>query len=118
MGKRPALSSMERWMTLEMKNQANKQGFKQVIDEPLWAIFHFYFTIDKYMTARNRINLKLPDLSNLYELPQDCLQDAGIISNDTLIHSHDLSRRLIGQENKLEIFLLKYDISSIDNRLI
>lgn len=33
-----------------------------------------------------------PDLSNLYELPQDLLEICGVISNDSQIQSHDGSR--------------------------
>ena len=50
----------------------------------------------------------MPDLSNLYQLPEDCLQQAGIIENDNLIESHDLSRRLHGPQNELEIFILRF----------
>jgi len=34
------------------------------------------------------------DASNLYEAPQDALQKAGVIENDSCIISHDGSRRL------------------------
>lgn len=34
-----------------------------------------------------------PDASNLYEAPQDALQEAGVISNDYWIVSHNGSRR-------------------------
>lgn len=48
------------------------------------------------------------DLSNLYQLPEDCLEKAGIIANDTLIMAHDYSRRLPAEKNELEIYVLKY----------
>jgi Holliday junction resolvase RusA-like endonuclease len=36
----------------------------------------------------------LPDLSNLYEAPQDLLQSAGVIYDDRLVEHHDGSRRI------------------------
>lgn len=107
-GKDKRVISAEKTMILEMRSQANKYKI-EMIEEPCWAIFHFYFPKDHFFTKKGLINQKLPDLSNLYELPQDCLEDSGILKNDTLIHSHDLSRRLIGDKYKLEIFLLKFN---------
>ena len=57
---------------------------------------------------KGKISQRLPDLSNLYELPQDCLTEAGVIHDDHLICSHDLSRRLIGDRHALEVFLFKH----------
>ena len=36
----------------------------------------------------------LPDASNLYQAPEDCLQAAGILANDRQVESHDGSRRI------------------------
>lgn len=36
----------------------------------------------------------LPDLSNLYQMPEDLLQYAGVIEDDRLIAGHDGSRRV------------------------
>jgi Holliday junction resolvase RusA-like endonuclease len=36
----------------------------------------------------------IPDLSNLYQAPEDLLQNAGVIEDDSLIESHDGSRRI------------------------
>lgn len=36
----------------------------------------------------------VPDLSNLYQYYEDCLQSAGVIADDRLIESHDSSRRV------------------------
>ena len=60
---------------------------------------HARFTF--YLGARQK-----PDLSNLYEAPQDAMEDAGIIYNDYWIVSHDGSRRLRDNENsRIEIEL-------------
>ncbi|NCC50211.1 MAG: RusA family crossover junction endodeoxyribonuclease [Spartobacteria bacterium] len=36
----------------------------------------------------------MPDASNLYQFPEDLLQDAGIIENDSQVEHHDGSRRV------------------------
>jgi len=36
----------------------------------------------------------IPDLSNLYEAPQDFMQAAGVIADDRLVEHHDGSRRI------------------------
>jgi Holliday junction resolvase RusA-like endonuclease len=70
-------------------------------------VFRFFFL--DYYTKTGERRRTLPDLSNLYEMPQDCLQTAGIIDNDTDIISHDGSRRLPGVENRLEILIYEVD---------
>lgn len=109
-GKSRELIAAENYLELVMKQQASQQDFKKPIDFPVWVIFHFYFTKDRFYTKQSKYKLRsktLPDLSNLYEIVQDTLQGAGVIENDNLIDSHDLSRRLVGDANKLEIFILK-----------
>ena len=44
--------------------------------------------------AWHRASETIPDLSNLYEAPQDLLQKAGILLNDRQIEHHDGSRRV------------------------
>lgn len=111
-GKSNALVCAERHLTLHLKDQANRQGLFRPLNVPIWAVFHFYFPHDKFYTLNGQISRNLPDLSNLYELPQDCLQKANIIANDSLIHSHDLSRRLPGDKYVLEIFLLAHKLDT------
>lgn len=108
-GKNNKLRNAEDKIIIELKMQRIQQRISDPISERLWAIFYFYFKKEDFITKAKEISLRLPDLSNLYELPQDCLQKAGVILNDTQIDSHDLSRRLIGPQTKLDIFLLKYN---------
>lgn len=108
LGKSERLKNAERSMELYLKSEANKQLLLKPIDCKIWAIFLFYFTKDIYFTKKGEMSKFVPDLSNLYELPQDALTKSLIIDDDRLIESHDLSRRLVGHETKLEIFLLKY----------
>lgn len=57
-----------------------------------------------------RENRRHADLSNLYEFPQDVLQQAGIIANDCLIESHDGSRKLYDKEKpRTEIYISRYE---------
>lgn len=58
------------------------------IDCPVWVTFVFY--------APDR---RKRDLSNLYEAPQDAMQDAGIIVDDSQIVAHDGSRLLYDKYN-------------------
>ena len=44
--------------------------------------------------AWKRESGNLPDLSNLYQMPEDLLEQAGIIEDDNQIESHDGSRRI------------------------
>lgn len=77
------------------------------------AKFLFYFA--NFYTKAGARNQKIPDLSNLYHFPEDCLQEVGIIENDSFICSHDGSRRLPSpdQLNKLEILIYKIDSASV-----
>jgi Holliday junction resolvase RusA-like endonuclease len=92
----------------------------KTIDRPVWAVFWFFFPAPDFAVKKGdrkgKLSNRLPDLSNLYELPQDCLQKASVISNDNLICSHDLSRRLPAKECALEVFLFDYPIES-ENRV-
>lgn len=105
--------------------QARSQQIYKPFEGRLWMMAHFYFPRDRYYTKGGEISETLPDLSNLLELPQDCMQPpkviktgkragrtvrqgANIISNDSHIDSLDGCRRLPGNGYKLELFLLRY----------
>ena len=78
------------------------------IEHDIWLMMWFTFPVADFYTKVGKRKLTLPDLSNLYEWPQDCLQKAGIIKNDTQVCSHDWSRRFVGDETKLEIFIMRF----------
>ena len=70
-----------------MQYQANMVGLWIPIDYPVQATFIFYIKRKgKY------------DLSNLYQGPEDALVKAQILEDDSLIESHDGSRKHIGDE--------------------
>lgn len=57
-----------------------------------------------------RATRHIVDLSNLYELPQDALQKAGILENDALIESHDGSRKRYDPKNpRTEIVITPFE---------
>ena len=92
----------------------NIEKIKQRIDEPIdcdiHAVFTFYFPKSVYFTKKGKRSHKLPDLSNLYQLPEDVMQRTRIIANDTQIESHDGSRRapIDGVEYWLEVKVFKF----------
>lgn len=75
------------------------------IDFDVNVKFVFHYPTSVYFTKAGKRSNKVGDLSNLYELPQDCLQKVGILANDSLIVSHDGSRRapIEGVKYMLEI---------------
>lgn len=87
-----------------------KLDFKlfEPISSPIQACFRFYFS--DFYTKQGKQRATLPDMSNLYQGPEDALQAAGVITNDTIIENHDGSRRLPGVANILEIWLWKADV--------
>lgn len=116
-GKSKELALTEDFLKRTFRIQGTKQGIGEPLEGPLWLIMHFYFTEHKYfvkqskkqeLTNGKRRSKCIPDLSNLYEIVQDSLQQAGIILDDNLVESHDLSRRLVGEKNRLDVFILRY----------
>ena len=55
-------------------------------------IFHFPRSV--FFTKAGHRSTKVGDISNLYQSVEDALQKAQIIKNDSLIESHDGSRRV------------------------
>ena len=102
-GKSSILSASEAVLTAELRSIANKLKLYSPFTGDVHAMFIFQF--NDYYTKDGVRRRNLPDLSNLIELPQDCLQRAGIIDNDTQIVSLDGSRRVPGVTNQLIIVL-------------
>ena len=111
-GKSPKLVHAEAYLTQELRREwaAYCKALKRdlsPIDYPIHVKFTFMFK--DYYTKHGVMSKKLPDLSNLYELPQDALQRAGIIENDVLIFSHDGSRREPCKSNTLLIEISTFE---------
>lgn len=84
-------------------------GKTKNINQPIWVIFEFQTEFKNYFTKNGVPKKTLPDLSNLYELPQDCMQRVGIIENDNLIKAHDWSRHVPGPETRFRVWVLPYE---------
>lgn len=111
LGKSKQLLQAEDFLRREFRHQGNLQEITEPFDCPIWLVMHFYFPKEKFYTKESKytqMSQRVPDLSNMYEIVQDSLQQAGIIKDDRLVESHDLSRRLLGPTNKLEVFVLRY----------
>lgn len=107
-GKSDRAKQAEDWLILKLRVEKLKQRIDTITDD-LNAKFTFYFPESVYYTKKGDRSKKLPDISNLYELPQDVMQKIQIIENDTQICSHDGSRRAVSHDNNyyLEIELTK-----------
>jgi Holliday junction resolvase RusA-like endonuclease len=100
----------EGWMLSHLAKAKIASNVLVPIACDIQAQFKFYFPESVYYTKKNVKSETLPDLSNLCQLPEDCLQKIKIIKNDNKIESLDGSRRLPikGDEYFLEITLFKY----------
>lgn len=102
LGKSEKLSAAEATALWELKEQSTD------ISEPLPITYRMHITFIFYCKDRRG-----RDLSNLLEFPQDCLQQAGIIANDSLIESLDGSRKFVDPLHpRTEIYIEKYDDGS------
>ena len=114
-GKSDELIAYEAHLSIKLRQAANRASIFGPIEGPLWVIFHFIFSEDKFFTKQGVVKKTLPDLSNLYELPQDCLEKAKVIYNDNQIWSHDLSRRRVGEETELALYLFRFNEHGLTN---
>lgn len=105
LGKNASLEAAEKWLLLNLLKVRREMSplVTTPIQGEIHACFHFYF--DDFYTKAGVRRKNMPDLSNLCQLPEDCLQKAGIIGDDNQIYSLDGSRRLPGPENVLEIWI-------------
>lgn len=102
--------ALENYLIIKLRQLKIIHKIDDPITQDISICFKFYFPKSIYFTKKGLRSRTLSDLSNLYELPQDCLQKAGIISNDTQICSHDGSRRLPieGTDYYLEIIISQF----------
>lgn len=115
-GKSKSLSVIEKVLTQRLTICRLQQRIDTPIstDVSVKMIFFFknYWIKPKNKKELTRRSKTLGDLSNLYQLPEDCLQLAGIIADDAQIQSHDGSRILPGSENELLIEITSYDLNN------
>jgi Holliday junction resolvase RusA-like endonuclease len=109
-GKSAKLVKAENHLVKEFREAWWKHGpeDRKPIDYPINVMFLFYFNEAEFYTKKQIMSKHIADLSNLYQLPEDCLQKAKIIDNDFYISGHDGSRRLPTlDQNYLEIIITK-----------
>lgn len=94
-GKSKRLADAEKDALAQIQAQCGDISEPLPITYPVHVMFLFY-----------RGDRRACDLSNLYEFPQDILQEAGILENDALILSHDGSRKRYDKKNpRTEIYV-------------
>lgn len=94
-------------LVLHLRRRAAELHLVKTISHPVRCVFHFFSP--SWVTKRGTINRRAGDLSNLFLGPEDALQKAGIIDDDSQILSYDGSRKILSQDTKIEIYLFKID---------
>lgn len=80
---------------------------------PVWAMCLFFYTEEIYFSeAKKLVSRRTPSLIRLIDIATSSLIKANVIYSPKLIQSHDGSRKLIGQTNYVEVFLMPYDIEN------
>ena len=108
LGKSEDLRKQEQYLRWAFNGSAEKQEIKDSIECEIQAIYHFHFGPE---ISRQ---YHLSDLSNLFEIVSDCLQEnprrnlRGVIKNDKQIKSYDGSRKFKNNNSFLEVFLIRF----------
>jgi Holliday junction resolvase RusA-like endonuclease len=84
----------------------NKCG---LIDFDVNVSFQFFYPTKYFYTKQGKRSNKVADMSNLYQSIEDGLQKVGILSNDSLICSHNGSFRaaIDSDVHKLKIIITR-----------
>ena len=92
-------ASYQKFASQVLNLQALSQGLREPIVHPVWVEAVFWLDANRPT-----------DLTNLEQMVGDCLQGAGIIANDALIHSWDGSRKGVSYPRpRTEITLRLYE---------
>ena len=92
-----------------IRTEMFKQKCLMPINLPVAVSFIFAYPKHVYYTKRGTVSLKIGDLSNLVQGPEDAMQKAGLLSNDALIYSLDGSRRVPGDGYSLTIIVKEFN---------
>lgn len=108
-------SESEKWIMRYLSIEKIKQKIDAPIECDIHAKFIFYFPKSVYYTKKNVRSKTLPDIDNLPPIIFDCLQETGIILNDTFVCSIDGTRRMPieGNEYFVSIELFKFVDTSL-----
>lgn len=89
----------QKFATQVLHLQALNQGLREPIQGPVWVEAVFWLDADRHA-----------DLTNLEQMVGDCLQGAGVIANDSQIHSWDGSRKGVSYPSpRTEITVRMYE---------
>jgi len=111
LGKSAKLRDAELYLTRALVQEIKMSPNVYPIATYVQAKMTFMFPKEKFYTKKGSRNKKLPDLSNLYQLVEDCMQKAGVIFDDHLIDNHDGSRRIPSTCGQ---YFLKIELFSVD----
>lgn len=109
-GKSSRLVKAENNLVMHLRDAWWRHGpeDKTALNFPINVMMLFYFNENEFYTKKGIMSKHIADLSNLYQLVEDCLQKAKVIENDHYIAGHDGSRRLPTlDQNYLEIIITK-----------
>lgn len=101
-GKAKELIHGEHRLVSDFKKQKRLIGLTEPLKPPYHALYIFTFG------PEHSKNYHLSDLSNLFEIVSDSLQESGVIENDRWIFSFDGTRKRLGPETSLEVFVLQH----------
>lgn len=101
---------LENYLTHQLLIQKLKQRL-ETIECDLAASFKFYYPENVYLTKLGKRSHRVADLSNLLEAPQDALQKAKVILNDSLICELNDCKRLISGDS---FFYLEIELKKLD----
>jgi len=103
-GKSKELIHGEHVLVSSFKRQMKLLAFTAPFPPPYHVVYLFTFG------PEHSKNYHLTDLSNLFELVSDSLEDAGVIENDRWIFSFDGCRKRLGDKTSLEVFVLEHPL--------
>lgn len=109
LGKSQALVRAEHYLISQFTLLSRKARIYEPIVDDIWLMMLFHYHKDQYYTKKGYRKKTLGDLSNHYQIVEDCLQTAKVIHDDNQIQAHDWSRILPAEETALELYIIRYD---------
>jgi len=104
--------SIKDGLVLALQERASEFQSQIPIIHPVWAMCLFFYTPATYYNESGVVSRRTPSLINLIDFATRSLVKSNIIYSPKLIQSHDGSRKLVGDKNAVEIFLLPYDVEN------
>lgn len=108
LGKNKELVQAENHLISAFTEKTKAINLLTPIADDVWLMALFHICKKDYYTQKGVRKKTLGDLSNMYQIVEDCLQTARVIENDSLIQAHDWSRILPAEETALEVYVLRY----------